>query len=70
MNHSTPGLPDHHQFPEFTQTHVHWMGDATQPSHPVIPFFSHSQSLPEAEAFQISQLSASGGQSIQVSAST
>ena len=34
MNHSTPGLPVHHQLPEFTQTHVHWVCDATQPSHP------------------------------------
>ena len=35
MNHSTPGLPVHHQPPEFTQTHVHWVGDAIQPSHPL-----------------------------------
>ena len=35
MNHSTPGLIVHHQFPEFTQTHVHWVGDAIQPSHPL-----------------------------------
>ena len=33
MNRSAPGLPVHHQLPEFTQTHVHWVGDATQPSH-------------------------------------
>ena len=33
MNHSVPGLPVHHQLPEFTQTHVHWVGDAIQPSH-------------------------------------
>ena len=33
MNHSAPGLPVHHQLPEFTQTHVHWVGDAIQPSH-------------------------------------
>ena len=32
---STPALPVHHQFPEFTQTHVHWVGDAIQPSHPL-----------------------------------
>ena len=32
---STPGLPVHHQLPEFTQTHVHWVGDAIQPSHPL-----------------------------------
>ena len=35
MNHSTPGLPVHHQFPEFTQTHVHWVGDPIQPCHPL-----------------------------------
>ena len=35
MNHSTPGLPVHFQLPEFTQTHVHWVGDTIQPSHPV-----------------------------------
>ena len=35
MNHSTPGLPVHHQFPEFTQTHVYRVGDAIQPSHPL-----------------------------------
>ena len=34
MNHSTPGLPVHHQLQEFTQTHVHWVHDAIQPSHP------------------------------------
>ena len=32
MNHSTPGLPVHHQLPEFTQTHVHWVADAIQRS--------------------------------------
>ena len=35
MNHSTPGVPVHHQLPEFTQTHVHQVGDAIQPSHPL-----------------------------------
>ena len=35
MNHSTPGLPVHHQLPEFTQTHGHWVHDAIQPSHPL-----------------------------------
>ena len=34
MNCSMPGLPVHHQLPEFTQTHVHWVSDAIQPSHP------------------------------------
>ena len=35
MDRSTPGLPVHHQLPEFTQTHVHWVSDAIQPSHPL-----------------------------------
>ena len=35
MNHSMPGLPVHHHLPESTQTHVHWVGDAIQPSHPL-----------------------------------
>ena len=35
VNRSTPGLPDHHQLPEFTQTHVHRVGDAIQSSHPL-----------------------------------
>ena len=36
MNHSMPGLPVDHQLPEFTQTHVHQVGDAIQPSHPLL----------------------------------
>ena len=44
MNLSTPGLPVHHQLPEFTQTHVHRVGDAIQPSHhllsPFLPAFN------------------------------
>ena len=36
MNHSTSGLTVHHQLPEFTQTHVYWVGDAIQPSHPLL----------------------------------
>ena len=35
MNHNMPGLTVHHQLLEFTQTHVHWVGDAIQPSHPL-----------------------------------
>ena len=46
MNRSTPRLPVHHHLPEFTQTHVHRVSDAIQPSHPVIPFSSCPQSLP------------------------
>ena len=48
MNCSTPGLPAHHQLLEFTQTHVHWVGDAIQPSHllsspspPALNLFQH-----------------------------
>ena len=36
MDCSTPGLPVHHQLPEFSQTHVHWVSDAIQPSHPLL----------------------------------
>ena len=52
MNCSTPGLPLHHQLPEFTQTHVHRVGDAIQPSHLLSsPFSSCSQSFPESRVF-------------------
>ena len=37
MNFSTSGLPVPHHLPEFAQVHVHWNGDATQPSHPLLP---------------------------------
>ena len=47
MNRSTPGLPVHHQLPESTQTHVHCVGDAIQPSHPL--------SSPSPPAFNLSQ---------------
>ena len=69
MNHSTPGLHVHHQFPDFTQTHVHRVGDAIQLSYPVIPFSSCPQSLPASGSFPMSQLFPWGGQSIGVSAS-
>ena len=71
MNHSTPGLPVHHQLPEPTQTHV----PSSQWCHPtisssVVPFSSCLQSFPASWSFPVSQLFASGGQSIGVSAST
>ena len=44
---STPGLPVHHQLPELTRTHVHWVGDAIQPSHPL--------SSPSPPAFNLCQ---------------
>ena len=56
MNRSTPGLPVHHQLPEFTQTQVHRVGDAIQPSHPVVPFSSCPQSFPASRYFPMSQL--------------
>ena len=60
--------PPYHQLLEFTQTHVHRVSDAIQPSHPVVPFFSCPQSLPASESFPMSQLFAWGGQRIGVSA--
>ena len=47
MDCSTPGLPVHQQLSEFTQTHVHWVGDAIQPSHPL--------SSPSPSTFRLSQ---------------
>ena len=64
LNRSTPGLPVHHQLPEFTQTHVHWVGDA---NHLVLcrcPFSSRLQSFPASGSFPVSRFSASGGQSV------
>ena len=70
MNHSTPGLPVHHQLQEFIQTHVHQVGNAIQPSHPLsVPFSPCLQSLPVSESFPMSQLFTWGGQSTGVSAS-
>ena len=62
----------HHQLLEFTQTHVHWVGDAIQPSHPLSsPSFSSClQFFPASGSFPVSQLFTWGGQSIGVSAST
>ena len=67
MDSSMPGLPVHHHLLEFAQTHVHRVGDAIQPSHPVIPFSSCPQSFPASGSFPMSQLFASGGQSVGVS---
>ena len=47
MDDGTPGLPVHHQLPEFTQTHVHWVDGAIQPSHPL--------SSPSSPALNLSQ---------------
>ena len=71
MNRSAPGLPVHHQLPEFTQTHVHRVNDAIQPSHPLLSLSPPALNLSQHQGFfQMSQLFSSGGQSIGVSAST
>ena len=78
MNRITPGLPVHHQLPEFTQTHVHRVDDAIQPSHPLsspsplAPNPSQHQSLFQwvNSSFPMSQLFVCSGQSIGVSASS
>ena len=67
-NHSTPGLPVHHQLPEFIQTHVHRVGDAIQPSNALL---SPSPPVPnpsQHQSFPMSQLFPWGGQSTGVSA--
>ena len=65
MDCRTPGLPVHHRLPEFTQTHVRWVGDAIQPFHPLL-----SPSLPALNLSQNQErFFTSGGQSIGVSAS-
>ena len=69
MDCSTPGLPVHHQLPEATQTRVHCVGDAIQPSQPVGPFSSCLQSFPAPGSFPTSQIFPSGSQIIGVSAS-
>ena len=51
MNCSTPGLPVHHQLPEFTQTHVHWVSDAIQPSHPCHPLLLMTPIPPSIRVF-------------------
>ena len=68
MNRSTPGLPVHHHLLEFTQTHVHWVGDAIQSS---LPLLSPSPPAPNAslhQSFPVNQVFTWGGQSTGVSA--
>ena len=66
MDCSTPGLPVHQQLVEFTQTHVHWVSDAIQPSHPLL---SPSPTAFNLWFFPMSQPFESGGQGIGASAS-
>ena len=65
MNCSTPGLPVHHQLPEFTQTHVHQVSDAIQPSHPLS---SPSPPAPNPSKHQVLFQWVNSSQSIRVSA--
>ena len=51
MNRSTPGLPVHHQLPEFTQTHAHWVGDAIQASHLCHPLLLLPPTTPSIRVF-------------------
>ena len=67
MDFSTPDLPVLHYLPEFAQTHVHSVDNAIQPSS--VTLFSCPQSFPASGSIPVSQLFASGGQSIRVSAS-
>ena len=69
MNRSTPGLPVHYHFPEFTQTHVHRVSDAIQPSHPLTSPSPPAFSLFQHQSLLMNWLFTSGGQSIGISAS-
>ena len=51
MNRSTPGLPVHHQLPEFNETHVHRVSDAIQPSHPLLPSSSPAPNPSQHQVF-------------------
>ena len=65
----TPVFPVHHQPPKLVQTHVHQVSDAIQPSHPLLPPSPPAFNLSQHQSFLMSQLFASGGQSIRASAS-
>ena len=60
-------LPVHHQLLEFTQTHIHWVGDAIQPSHPLSSPSPPAPDPSQHQSFPMSQLITWGGQSIGVS---
>ena len=68
MNCSMPGLPVHHQLLEFTQTHVHRVGDAIQPSHPLSSLSPPAPNPSQRQSFPMSQLYAWGDQRTGVSA--
>ena len=66
---STPGFSVLYHLPEFDHTHIHWVGDAIQPSHPVTPFSSCPQSFPTSRSFPMSRLFESSSQRIGASTS-
>ena len=68
MDCSMPGFPVHHHLLEFTQTHVHRVGDAIQPSHPLSSTSPPAPNLSQHQSFPMSQLFEWGGQSTGVSA--
>ena len=70
MDCSTPGFPVHYQLLEPTQTHVHTVGDAIQPSHPLSSPSPPTFNLSQHQPFPVSQFFASDGQSIGVSVSS
>ena len=70
MGYSTPGFPVHHQLAELAQTHVHRVGDAIQPSHPLSSPSSSAFNLSQDQGlFPVNQIFTSSGQSIGASAS-
>ena len=69
MDCSMPGFPLLHYLPEFAQTHVHWVSDGIQPSHPLLPPSPLALNLSQHQSFPMSWFFASGGQSIGASAS-
>ena len=62
-----PGFPVYHQLPEVVQTHVHWVGEVIQSSHPCHPLFLLPSVFPSIRVFPIGLFFASGGQSIRTS---
>ena len=68
MDCSTPGFSAYHHLPELAQTHVHWVSDAIQPSHPLLSPSPPASNLSQHQSFLMNQLFASDGQSIRTSA--
>ena len=61
MDCSTPGLPVHHQLLEFTQTHVHWVGDTIQPSYPLLEWVAFPFSRGSSQPRDLTQVSCVAG---------